>query len=473
MFKSKSGQGTIEYLVIIAVVIVLALVVVGLLTGIFGDSANQVMGNIDGLTPNTGGIVIEDSVVDTQGDALVSLQNNTGDTITITRISSGTNTNSFDNDIPSTDSRVFSLTDLNTSCPCSAGETTKKCIFTIEYVTAFGLTKSASIQITTQCVVDSTPTNPGPVVGLGDGTLANPWMINTCSELQNMSAHLDGNYALGGDIDCTATSSWNSGEGFIPVGISDDWTDSFHGSLAGNGHKISGLKINRPSSNTVGLFGYLYGNVSKLGFEDVNVIGLSNTGALFGFSRYSNISEVYSKGNVRSNSYAGGIGGILEGGTTVTDSYSDADVYVVTSVSGGLFARMSGGDAHLLRAYSSGDVLGGIYRAGVVAEFFDSEIRHVFTTSSLAGSTQYRGGVFESLNFNLGTENLHWLETGASGCYVSKTTSEPDCTSHALGSYFTDMANAPMSSFGGFGASKTWSVCSGSLPHLTWENKTC
>ncbi len=469
--QNSEAQGTIEYLVIIAVVIVISLVVVGLLTGIFSNSASQVSGNIEGLTPAADGIMVADSVLDPQGDALVSLENNSGDTITITKIINGTTTNSFDEDIPSTDSRTFSLRDLNASCPCNAGESSKKCVFSIEYVTSTGLTKTASVEITTQCV--SNVTVSPSAAGVGSGTLADPWIINTCSELQDMKSHLDGNYALGGNIDCSATASWNSGAGFEPVGTADDWTDSFHGSLAGKGHKISGLVINRPSSNTVGLFGYLYGDVSKLGFEDVNVIGSSNTAPLFGISRYSTISEVYAKGSVRSGTYGGGLGGTMEGGTTVTDSYSDADVYVTTSVAGGLFARMSGGDCHLLRAYSSGDVLGGNYRAGVVDEFFDSEIRHVFTTSSLAGSVAARGGIFEALNANLGTENLHWLETGATGCYVSKYTSEPDCTSHTLGSYFTNSSNQPMASFGGFGASKTWSVCPGSLPHLTWENKTC
>jgi hypothetical protein len=474
MFKSKSGQGTIEYLVIIAVVIVIALVVVGLLTGMFGDSAAQVMGNIDGLTPNTGGVIIDDSVVDSGGDALISLQNNTGDTITITRISSGNNNNSFDNAIPSTDTRVFSLTDLNTSCPCAPGEITKKCTFTIDYTTSSGLTKSASIQVTTNCVVDSTPQNPDPVIGIGTGTLANPWMINTCTELQNMSQHLDGNYALGGDIECSASSSWNSGAGFVPIGFADNQDDAFHGSLEGRGHKISNLTINRPLENNVALFGHLWNaSISKLGFDNVNVNGAITTSSLFGISRDTVISEVYSKGTIHGTAYVGGLGGVMEGGTTVTDSYSQANLNVSTSVAGGLFARISGTYGHLLRAYSSGDVLGGIYRAGAVGEFFDSEIRNVFTTSSLAGSTQYRGGFFESISSNAGAVNLHWLETGASACYVSKSTTEPDCTSHALGSYFTNMSNEPMASFGGFGSNKVWSVCPGSLPHLTWENKTC
>ena len=60
-----------------------------------------------------------------------------------------------------------------------------------------------------------------------------------------------GTYALGRDIDAGITSTWNSGAGFQPIGAGN----SFTGTLDGQGHTISGLSINRPSSQNVGLFG--------------------------------------------------------------------------------------------------------------------------------------------------------------------------------------------------------------------------
>ncbi|MEM4719771.1 MAG: hypothetical protein QXG18_02830, partial [Candidatus Pacearchaeota archaeon] len=42
--------------------------------------------------------------------------------------------------------------------------------------------------------------------------------ISNCQQLQNISLNLSANYFLTNDIDCSATISWNSGEGFRPLG---------------------------------------------------------------------------------------------------------------------------------------------------------------------------------------------------------------------------------------------------------------
>ena len=43
-------------------------------------------------------------------------------------------------------------------------------------------------------------------------------LVNTVYDLQNMQNYLSGAYALGRDIDASATASWNGGAGFAPVG---------------------------------------------------------------------------------------------------------------------------------------------------------------------------------------------------------------------------------------------------------------
>ncbi len=75
---------------------------------------------------------------------------------------------------------------------------------------------------------------------------------STGTDLQGMAGGLSGNYALGADIDASTTAAWNSGAGFAPVG---DSATPFLGTLAGLGHRISGLTINRPTTDYVGLFG--------------------------------------------------------------------------------------------------------------------------------------------------------------------------------------------------------------------------
>jgi filamentous hemagglutinin family protein len=66
----------------------------------------------------------------------------------------------------------------------------------------------------------------------------------TGTDLQGMSGSLATNYALGGNIDASATSNaslWSTA-GFLPIG---DATTPFTGSFDGLGHTITGLTINR------------------------------------------------------------------------------------------------------------------------------------------------------------------------------------------------------------------------------------
>ncbi|MCK4592597.1 hypothetical protein KAT63_04135, partial [Candidatus Parcubacteria bacterium] len=64
--------------------------------------------------------------------------------------------------------------------------------------------------------------------------------IATCAELQNMENDLTASYYLTNDIDCSDTTTWNSGQGFRPVGYYEATTWSefhFTGSFDGQGYK--------------------------------------------------------------------------------------------------------------------------------------------------------------------------------------------------------------------------------------------
>ena len=73
----------------------------------------------------------------------------------------------------------------------------------------------------------------------GSGTEADPYIIYNVTDLQAMNDHLGAYYELGNDIDASATSGWNGGDGFVPVG-------KFTGHFDGNSHKITilGTAIN-------------------------------------------------------------------------------------------------------------------------------------------------------------------------------------------------------------------------------------
>jgi hypothetical protein len=85
----------------------------------------------------------------------------------------------------------------------------------------------------------------------GNGTTDNPFLITNCTELQNMKDGLYSNYALANNIDCSATYTWNAGQGFIPIG---NLINNFTGTFNGNNYSIDSLFMNSNLA-VAGLFG--------------------------------------------------------------------------------------------------------------------------------------------------------------------------------------------------------------------------
>ena len=161
------AQGTIEYLVIVAIIIVLGMLVVSLTTNVFSGSSFQV-GSVSGKISDkigVGGISVTESVVDSQGDAIISLANNSGENLTLTKITpldskgnEGTS-NNFDATLVEGTSNTFSLSEINNFCPCAPGDNVKTCTFKFTFTSSLGLEKTLTQKITTICVQNVTPTD--------------------------------------------------------------------------------------------------------------------------------------------------------------------------------------------------------------------------------------------------------------------------------------------------------------------------
>jgi len=124
-------------------------------------------------------------------------------------------------------------------------------------------------------------------------SLGNPGST-TRTDLQGINGNLNGDYVLGSDIDATATSGWNSGAGFVPIG---NGNPMFSGIFDGLGHVISNLKVNFSSNNYIGLFGINNGTIRNVGLAGNSITGASYVGGLVGLN--------YGSGTV-SNSFASG-----------------------------------------------------------------------------------------------------------------------------------------------------------------------
>jgi hypothetical protein len=203
--------------------------------------------------------------------------------------------------------------------------------------------------------------------GLGGGSTNNPYLITTCAQLQEMSNDLAASYRLGSNIDCSDTASWNSGAGFVPVG---DLLAPFQGTFDGAAYTISGLTINRPSTDYVGLFGCISGvGLSGAGvarnfrFDDVSIIGQNYVGGVVGKNSGASIDEVGITGEVSGVTAVGGVVGSNVG--FIMHVYSHVTISGVSGsgIGGGLAGENSG---FIFRSYSTGIVPNGPGKGGVI-----------------------------------------------------------------------------------------------------------
>lgn len=144
----------------------------------------------------------------------------------------------------------------------------------------------------------------------GSGTATDPYLISNASALQSIQQNLSAHYALANDIDASGTAGWNDGQGFQPIG--DDPNPTFSGTLNGQGHTITGLVIDRPGEDHVGLFGDSGGKIADLALENIDITGRADVGGLVGDS-YGSISNITVSGSVTGADDVGGLAGSSSG----------------------------------------------------------------------------------------------------------------------------------------------------------------
>ena len=140
----------------------------------------------------------------------------------------------------------------------------------------------------------------------GSGTVGDPYIIYDVNDLQAMKDDHQAYYELANDIDATATSGWNGGAGFRPVG---DTTSPFNGYLHGHDFCIFNLHINRPTTSYVGLFG-LAGTeggrtIQHFTLINCDITGLSHAGGIVGHGVSTQFTAVLAQGSVQGGDRTG------------------------------------------------------------------------------------------------------------------------------------------------------------------------
>lgn len=234
--------------------------------------------------------------------------------------------------------------------------------------------------------------------GSGSGTPGDPYQITTCTELQDMQSELNATYQLMNTIDCSATTGWNGGNGFVPVGASS--TAAFTGTLLGNSKVVDSLYIVALQSG-VGLFGYTNGatisnlSLTNLDYEKANnaygdmggIVGNMNGGSITGSSTTGSITQTAS-GPVARN--FGGAVGIMYGAASLTNVTSavNLDLRVAQWNSGGMVGQMQG-TASITNSHATGYVYHGYeaeYNGGFVGWMVGSS---TIANSSATGAVEF------------------------------------------------------------------------------------
>jgi len=134
--RKAQGQGTIEYLIIIAIVIVIGLVVVGLLSGFLSTSSGTSQ-SLSRAGSWTNSIALTESSVNPDGNYLVRLVNNTGQELTVSNVMVGDSNVDFSSDLFQGDAKNFVV---DSGDVCSTGSSTTKTVI-VTYYSRHGIQK--------------------------------------------------------------------------------------------------------------------------------------------------------------------------------------------------------------------------------------------------------------------------------------------------------------------------------------------
>ncbi len=269
---------------------------------------------------------------------------------------------------------------------------------------------------------------PTSVQPSGSGTEVDPYLITDWPELYwitQSSARWGYHYKQTDDIDHEALmfwdymADWDGGQGWTPIG--NNWGAAFTGMYDGQNHYISGMYINRGSTDNIGVFGFvLGGTIKNLGIKIIDISGRHHTGALAGYNTNSSIiSNCYitkyngSEGSVTGNTNVGGLVGFNRNHTLIEFSYvSSISVKGYACVGGfvGLTSQDGGaGQPSINDCYTRSIVQrigGGDTRfGGFAGETNSSKISRSYTTCEVTGFTT-KGFSGQVLGANVFADNF-------------------------------------------------------------------
>ena len=260
-----------------------------------------------------------------------------------------------------------------------------------------------------------------PNLWTGSGTEGDPYVIYNTEGLDKLAADVNGGndyddtfFKLGADIVYDESKENN----FAPIG---DNSLFFCGTFDGQGHTISGIRINKPQDEYIGIFGYVdseVATVKNLIVSNSRFVGLSDVGVIAAHLCSGTIENCHVGNDVTlsGNAYVGGIAGNNEYGK-IKGCTSAATI--TGTQSGGNNASYLGGVVGATLSYDSPSVL----------------IDNIFTGAITGDLDEYIGAIVGQNDSGTLTNNYHtWSGMGGVGNEGDATNSDQDGAQFAVSS---------------------------------------
>jgi surface protein len=143
------AQGTIEYLVIIAVVVVIGLTVASLISNSSNtEQISNTTGQIDAQT--RGGIIVTEGYTDSISENIIVLRNNDPKPLTLKTITTGGQTKTYNQKIFSGVEQGIALNEIE--CACQEGQISKTCEYTLTFESENGIEYTTTQKVRVECL---------------------------------------------------------------------------------------------------------------------------------------------------------------------------------------------------------------------------------------------------------------------------------------------------------------------------------
>jgi hypothetical protein len=187
--------------------------------------------------------------------------------------------------------------------------------------------------------------------------------IYTQEHLNKVRDNMSGNYILMNDIDLDENGvGFDTTMGWLQIG---SHANQFAGTLDGNGHKITGLWIDRDIYNIA-----LFSSMENATIKNLGV-------------------EIGSKG-VKGQAHISGIAGHISGGTIIANCYVTGNISGTMHNIGGIVGYMTGGT--IINSYSTANVNSSVGNVGgIVGDILDGTITNSYSMGNISGTSSISG----------------------------------------------------------------------------------